>query len=243
MKLTTIHRTLFLALGLMGVVDCAKAVNFVEVDGTHLQFFYDADFWGIGAASVSGDSITFNTNDLKASVSVKLSSSNGSSSQDYSDFTTPGLVAVLKSSAQSVDVSNTLKADYVLASGGKASASLSGDIKSGSFSGGMFSPSASVGAFDQLIKPSSPGTGSLSQSSPASLGSWDMANAIGINASILLHADQQGGGMTSISMTQAVYSFDVTPVATPVPEPESYAMLLAGLGLVGVVARRRKAAK
>jgi hypothetical protein len=27
---------------------------------------------------------------------------------------------------------------------------------------------------------------------------------------------------------------------TPVPEPESYAMLLAGLGLMGVVARRRK---
>lgn len=28
---------------------------------------------------------------------------------------------------------------------------------------------------------------------------------------------------------------------TPVPEPETYAMLLAGLGLVGAVARRRKA--
>ncbi|MBT9519897.1 MAG: PEP-CTERM sorting domain-containing protein, partial [Dechloromonas sp.] len=28
----------------------------------------------------------------------------------------------------------------------------------------------------------------------------------------------------------------------PVPEPESYAMLLAGLGLMGVVARRRSQA-
>ena len=33
---------------------------------------------------------------------------------------------------------------------------------------------------------------------------------------------------------QAVY------IRTPVPEPETYAMLLAGLGLIGVVARRRK---
>lgn len=31
-----------------------------------------------------------------------------------------------------------------------------------------------------------------------------------------------------------------TPLMTPVPEPESYAMLLAGLGLVGFTARRRK---
>ena len=37
--------------------------------------------------------------------------------------------------------------------------------------------------------------------------------------------------------------FVATPVpfvATPVPEPETYAMLLAGLGLMGIVTRRRK---
>jgi PEP-CTERM motif len=27
---------------------------------------------------------------------------------------------------------------------------------------------------------------------------------------------------------------------TPVPEPETYAMMLAGLGLMGTIARRRK---
>jgi hypothetical protein len=31
-----------------------------------------------------------------------------------------------------------------------------------------------------------------------------------------------------------------TPVAAPVPEPETYAMMLAGLGLLGFAARRRK---
>ena len=38
------------------------------------------------------------------------------------------------------------------------------------------------------------------------------------------------------SATQGAYSVTLAPV----PEPESYAMLLAGLGLMGAIARRRK---
>jgi hypothetical protein len=40
-----------------------------------------------------------------------------------------------------------------------------------------------------------------------------------------------------------VFLETVPTVTTPVPEPETYAMLLAGLGLIGVVARRRNAAQ
>ena len=54
------------------------------------------------------------------------------------------------------------------------------------------------------------------------------------------------GTYTSISWTNPVfedwYGFDVgiASVANPVPEPETYAMMLAGLSVVGFMARRRR---
>lgn len=48
------------------------------------------------------------------------------------------------------------------------------------------------------------------------------------------------GDYTFKMASNGMLSFSV-PVATPVPEADSYAMLLAGLGVIGLVARRRKA--
>lgn len=46
------------------------------------------------------------------------------------------------------------------------------------------------------------------------------------------------GNTSSATLNQAFTSFNV--VTAPVPEPESYAMLLAGLGVIAGVARRQK---
>lgn len=43
----------------------------------------------------------------------------------------------------------------------------------------------------------------------------------------------------SISFKGNIVVLDDLAVATPVPEPETYALLLAGLGLIGMAARRR----
>lgn len=48
------------------------------------------------------------------------------------------------------------------------------------------------------------------------------------------------GGSSTVN-TYAVLTYNYTP--NPVPEPETYAMLLAGLGLVGGIAAKRKAKK
>jgi len=44
---------------------------------------------------------------------------------------------------------------------------------------------------------------------------------------------------TAGSWFGGAYGVALSAVAQPVPEPESYAMLLAGLGLMGTIARRR----
>jgi hypothetical protein len=49
----------------------------------------------------------------------------------------------------------------------------------------------------------------------------------------------EGNGITDGFALRTV-DFTAAPVTAPVPEPETYAMMLAGLGLLGVVARRRK---
>jgi len=81
---------------------------------------------------------------------------------------------------------------------------------------------------------------SMSQSSPFnSSGPHDLnftgslATGGNADAKFSLHAFDPGAGNT--------YTFTITqtPTVSPVPEPETYAMLLAGLGLMGFVARRR----
>lgn len=49
-------------------------------------------------------------------------------------------------------------------------------------------------------------------------------------------------GTQSTSVNYSLYALSET-LTVPVPEPETYAMLLAGLGLVGVAVRRRKQAE
>lgn len=64
---------------------------------------------------------------------------------------------------------------------------------------------------------------------------WAVAKAAGaMNVGIPTYADVSEGSVWSLNAANEL-------VYAPVPEPETYAMLLAGLGLMGVVARRRRA--
>jgi hypothetical protein len=88
--------------------------------------------------------------------------------------------------------------------------------------GGTWSNNTSIG----LI-----GT-NLTISAPGAAGTY--AYVIGFN-------DGAGKGKTLGDWDDFVVGINFTPAVTPVPEPETYALLLAGLGLMGAIARRRKA--
>lgn len=89
--------------------------------------------------------------------------------------------------------------------------------------------------------------------------SWQASSNGTVSSSFLMSAEATDGGtINSLSVslaTDAVLTRAYTEhnsyvssswttdalIAAPVPEPESYAMLLAGLGMMGAIARRRKA--
>lgn len=76
-------------------------------------------------------------------------------------------------------------------------------------------------------------------------GTVNYANFAGDDTTVsfsLPAAGQYHLDITGIGMVPTNSAYSVALVATPVPEPETYALMLAGIGAIGFVARRRKAA-
>lgn len=72
-----------------------------------------------------------------------------------------------------------------------------------------------------------------------------LAYQVPLGAPLLIIGDGSGSTLTGLgSMTIQGIAWDNAPVLStlaPIPEPETYALMLAGLGLVGWVGRKRKA--
>ena len=243
MKLKSLSCAVLLPLGLIATAS-AQAANYMEIDGDNVQFFYDADFWGENAATVTGNTISFDLGtDYTTSAKVKTSGANSLASQTLQQSDPFGLVVVAKGGYQ---LQNYLEASLVghytlAAQGGYAVGSAAGFVNSGTFTGGTFNPAPWSGdyysAYNIVFSSGAVSSGALNTSGTAgALGV--VVPGLGIETFVASGVQQAGPG-SSTSVVSSV-SYGVAVVAAPVPEPEAYAMLLAGLGALALAARRRK---
>lgn len=93
---------------------------------------------------------------------------------------------------------------------------------------------------------------SLGNLAPATYGLWNADNtptafSWNFNGAPTVHTVNLAAGSYYYSVFAnatgtAAYSINSAATVTAVPEPETYALLLAGLGVIGFVAKRRKSA-
>lgn len=224
------------------LVSAAQATNYVSVEGTGVTFYYDADFWGLGSASVTGNSISFDL-DPSYSLVAKVASNkpSGTSVHTYTENATAAVVAVAHSGwALSSAVGLNLAGSYAgVNSGSKLDASGSGDLYAGSFSGGSFSAGSYLNSYgvEFVRNGGTPAAGAINVGQTL-FNDGNKYSALGLDAWLYTNAYQGGPGNASLNASSFRYDFNVSAV----PEPATYGMLLVGLGVMAGVARRKRQA-
>lgn len=220
----------------------AQAVNYVSVAGSDVTFYYDADFWGVNAGAVSGNSISFGV-DPSYSLLAKVASNKpaGTNVQTYADSASAAVIAVAHNGyVLNSSVGFNLVGSYGGVNGGSAiTTTAGGDIFGGTFSGGAFSSGNYLSSYSVgfATDAQSTATGNINVTQQGS-DNGIQYSALGLDALLYANVYQHGPGSLSLDVATARYDFSVSAV----PEPETYGMLLLGLGVLGAVARRKRQA-
>ena len=221
------HTVLTLAIG-FGLAGSASAA-IETISGTHTLFSFDDALLGLfGAPSVSGDTLFFTPNSFSAKAT-------GTSALDFNNATIN--VKVLAKPGYSIaGVNVTEQGDYWLfrLGSGNLGTSVSGQIRVRNLS----DLAETTDGLNTTVPMTTVGLGSINWTATASaaLPSWQ-ASAVNLTIENLLLA-YTDTTKPSLAFVEKKY-IGASALVTAVPEPESYAMLLAGLGMIGVVARRR----
>jgi hypothetical protein len=87
--------------------------------------------------------------------------------------------------------------------------------------------------------PAGPFIGTLAGTATVAVGGFGSVHFSGVQ--LLTSVSSVTNGLASVS-TQPQYLVTIGFTALPVPEPGAYLLFMAGLGLIGAIARRRSAA-
>ncbi len=202
----------------------------VTLAGTSVDFTFDDALLGLfGPASVSGNTLYFTP------VAFKAQSLNGAGYALTSD--TMNVQVAAHSDWLFSSLGLTERGSYTLLGSG-SSADVAGQMR-------VFDVAQPLTDLTATIQPASPldqiglATHNWTAGASTDLSAWNTAQTINVTVQNLLLAS------TSINPSLALVQKNfvgVTAVMAPVPEAETYAMMLAGLGLVGFALARRRAA-
>jgi len=212
-------------LVLVGASTLASA-TMVQLIGTNIIVEYDTSTLGLfGAPTLTGDSLSWSPTSFLALV----------------NRTGPGVTVDNKTSTFAFTL--TAKPGWMLNTATLVS-------EAGSFS--KTGANSLVSVFGDLKVTPLPGTTVLTSLlgsaafTPGAVGTWGASAPVislapGTTQALVSYRDQLvarvvGTGFASISKTSA--SIDVA--VSPIPEPETYALMLAGIAVVGFISRRRR---
>lgn len=231
-----------LATAALAFGPAAGAANYIAISGADVDFYYDADLWGAGAASVSGNTISFAINQFKQQTS----------GGDYLDATVSvgvqgalGVIAVAHSGYLLNDNLGTSPNVFVYSHGDDAATNGGTGISfvtgyaAGSFSDGGFTSHSRYAEYVYWLQHSYSDTHNITNEYDQ-LHTYDdpqaKYGALGLDIYFSADATIHGHGSIGAFMYGASYSFDVSPV----PEPAAWLSLSAGLAALALVNRRRR---
>ncbi|RZT10598.1 PEP-CTERM protein-sorting domain-containing protein [Duganella sp. CF402] len=219
----------------------ACALNLVHISGSQTDFYYDADFWGAGAGSVSGNTLSLLAPPQYYS-QVSVATDSGFRTETYSDNGYSLVVAVAKNgNALTGQLTTTVYGDFSLSPQDSASiVRADGAIYKAAYSGGVATREGYIGYFaTQAMQTSSghvPTTGMFVAAAAAELNAPPYEyQALLLDGALYLSATETGPGTTSTRLTSVSYGF----AAKAVPEPDQYVLFLLG-AVVLLSARYRR---
>jgi len=205
----------------------ASAVTMVTLTGTNVDYTFDQDDLGIfGTVSLSGDNLAF------APVGFAATSAGNPAATHLINVT------VSAHSGYLLTAFNLAEQGGYSLTGAEASVYVSGYLGALDIEG---STNAAQSSLSTLLQPTYDVDGTWTASAGVTLPATGWGGTDGIVSSVSLAISNQLFAAGGFDSTAAIYKdfVGISAVTAPVPEAQSYAMMLAGLGLVSFMARRR----
>ena len=202
----------------------------VTLSGTTVDFSFDDAMLGLfGPANVSGNTLYFTPIDFS------VESLNGAGFALTSETMNIKVTAREDWRFSTIDLSE--KGDYLLLGSG-STADVGGQMRVFDVAAPLVDLTTSIVSSSPLTLAGLP-THNWAAEASTDLSAWTSTQAINVTIQNLLLASTSGSPSLAFLEKKFV---GLTVVTAPVPEAETYAMMLAGLGLVGFAAMRRRAA-